>query len=149
MKYASCLVLALIFSIGAVTARSAQPPQPRQPDDSLYVALGGKPGITAIVDTMLNNVADDMRIVHYFASANIANLRHDLIVKFCAISGGPCHYTGLNMVQTHRGLHVTAAAFNAMVEDLQAAMTRLKIPLGTQNRLLARLVPMRNQIIER
>ncbi|HET7370878.1 MAG TPA: group 1 truncated hemoglobin [Gammaproteobacteria bacterium] len=141
MKRINCILLALGLSLCAAAA--AQPH-----DDSLYAALGGKAGITVIVDTMLSNIADDTRIVHYFANVNIAHTRHGLITKFCAISGGPCKYDGLNMADTHRGLHVTAAAFNALVEDLQAAMTKLKIPIATQNRLLAKLAPMRNQIVE-
>ncbi|HET7307479.1 MAG TPA: group 1 truncated hemoglobin [Gammaproteobacteria bacterium] len=138
------LLIALLFLLPAATAFAAGP----QTDDSLYRALGGKAGITAIVNGMLNNVADDVRIVHYFADANIVHAQHGLVTKICALTGGPCHYEGLNMVDTHRGLHITPAAFNALVEDLQAAMAHLKIPLATQNRLLARLVPLRNQIVE-
>ncbi|HET7569211.1 MAG TPA: group 1 truncated hemoglobin [Gammaproteobacteria bacterium] len=144
MKRACNWLIAATFLLGTATSFAAGPAT----DDSLYQALGGKAGITAIVNGMLNNVADDMRIVHYFADANIVNTQHGLVTKLCAVAGGPCHYDGLNMVDVHRGLHITPAAFNALVEDLQAAMTHLKIPLATQNRLLARLVPMRNQIVE-
>lgn len=144
MKRAGNLLIAVMFLLGTGTAFAAG----ARTDNSLYQALGGKAGITAIVNAMLTNVADDMRIVHYFADANIVHVQHGLVTKFCAITGGPCHYDGLNMVDTHRGLHITPAAFNALVEDLQAAMAHLKIPLATQNRLLARLVPMRNEIVE-
>ncbi|HET6656115.1 MAG TPA: group 1 truncated hemoglobin, partial [Gammaproteobacteria bacterium] len=106
MKRINCILLALGLSFCVAAAA-----QPR--DDSLYVALGGEAGITVIVDTMLSNVADDTRIVHFFANTNIAHVRHGLVTKFCAISGGPCTYDGLNMADTHRGLHITAADFNA------------------------------------
>lgn len=140
---ASVIALVIELSGGSAIAANAG-----HVDDSLYRALGGKAGITAIVETTLNKIADDTRIVHYFAGANIAHVHHGLITIFCVVSGGPCTYTGENMVDTHRGLHVTAAAFNAMVEDLQAAMAQLQIPLGAQNRLLAPLAKMRNQIVE-
>lgn len=136
------VVLSLLFCVKAANA-AAHPPA-----DSLYNDLGGKQGITVIVDTMLGVIADDVRIVHYFADSNIRHARHGLIVTFCEISGGPCRYTGESMRNVHRGLHVTAAAFNALVEDLQTAMTKLKVPVTAQNRLLAKLVPMRNDIVE-
>lgn len=138
------VVLACLFSLSPAVAA----PPAGQPDDSLYVALGEKAGISAIVDTTLSHVADDQRIVHYFANTNIVHVRHGLITKLCVVAGGPCHYTGHNMADVHRGLHITAAAFNAMVEDLRAAMTQLKVPLTAQNRLLAQLAPMRNDIVE-
>ncbi len=144
MKLAVSFIIGLSFLMAAATASAARSSR----DGSLYEALGAKPGITAIVDQMLLNIADDTRIVHYFANANIANLRHDLITQFCELSGGPCRYTGLSISDAHRGLDVTAAAFNALVEDLRAAMNHLNIPIGTQNRLLAKLVPMRNRIVE-
>ena len=40
---------------------------------------------------------------------------------------------------THKGLHLTNANFNALVEDLQSAMDKCDIPFATQNRFLARL----------
>jgi hemoglobin len=143
MKSISRLVIALILTSIAALANAGH-----RADGSLYKALGGQAGVTAIVDQMLLNISDDTRIVHYFADANIANLRHGLITQFCDISGGPCHYTGLNVKATHRGLHITAAAFNALVEDLRRAMKHLDIPIAARNRLLAKLVPMRNQIVE-
>lgn len=148
-KRISRIVLALITALVIeLPAGSAIAGNAAHADASLYQALGGKAGITAIVDTLLNNVADDTRIVHYFADVNIRHVHHGLITMFCMVSGGPCTYTGESMADTHRGLHVTAAAYNAMVEDLQAAMAQLKVPLAAQNGLLAQLAAMRNQIVE-
>ena len=52
------------------------------------------------------------------------------------------------MKQAHAGLHITRAAFNALVEDLQAAMDENKVPYAAQNRLLAKLAPMSHDIVE-
>ena len=45
--------------------------------------------------------------------------------QFCQVAGGPCRYTGHSMEATHKGLHLTNANFNALVEDLQSAMDYL------------------------
>lgn len=45
-------------------------------------------------------------------------------------------------------MNVTQAAFNAIVEDMMTAMNNADIGIGTQNRLLARMAALREQIIE-
>ena len=63
------------------------------------------------------------------------------------IANGPCVYTGDSMVQTHAGMNISEAEFNAVVEDLIAAMDTVGVDIGTQNRLLARLATLRPQIV--
>jgi hemoglobin len=115
---------------------------------SLYVSLGEQPGIEQLVDTFLRELAADARIAHHFADTDIARLRQLLAEQICEVSDGPCRYTGESMPEVHRGLGITAADFNALVEDLMAAMDAVELPLGVQNRLLARLAPMQEEIVE-
>jgi hemoglobin len=52
------------------------------------------------------------------------------------------------MAESHKGQNVSRSDFNALVEDLIKAMDSEGIPVPTQNRLLARLAPMRGEVIE-
>lgn len=117
--------------------------------DSLYRQLGGEPGVTRIVEGMLLRIAGDPRIVEHFQDIDIQRLRDKLIEQVCAEAGGPCVYTGDSMEESHKGLALTPSDFNALVENLQAAMTAEGVPIPVQNRLLARLAPMRGQVVER
>jgi hemoglobin len=136
------LVLLLCLLLGACA-------QPSPKDDSLYQQLGGEPGITRIVEGMLLRIAGDHRIVEHFQDIDIQRLRDKLIEQFCLEAGGPCVYTGDSMAQSHKGQGLTPSDFNALVENLQAAMTAEAVPIPAQNRLLARLAPMRGQVIDR
>ncbi|MCH2342429.1 group 1 truncated hemoglobin [Pseudomonas sp. NPDC047963] len=118
-------------------------------DDGLYRQLGGEPGVTRIVEGMLLRIAGDPRIVEHFQDIDIQRLRDKLIEQVCLEAGGPCVYTGDSMEESHKGLALTPSDFNALVENLQAAMTAEGVPIPTQNRLLARLATMRGQVIER
>jgi hemoglobin len=118
-------------------------------DDSLYQALGELPGITAIVDTLLVSTDVDPRIQPFFEGVSHKRLRQKLIEQFCALSGGPCRYTGRSMRESHKGLGINQTAFNALVEDLQAAMDKQHVAYHAQNRLLALLAPMSREIIEK
>lgn len=118
-------------------------------DDSLYQALGERAGIQRIVEGMLLNVAKDRRIVEHFRKVDIERLRDKLVEHLCVDSGGPCRYTGDSMAEAHKGQNLTRSDFNALVENLIAAMDAEKIPVPTQNRLIARLAPMRGEVIEK
>ena len=118
-------------------------------DDGLYRQLGGEPGVTRIVEGMLLRIAGDPRIVEHFQDIDIQRLRDKLIEQVCLEAGGPCVYTGDSMEESHKGLALTPSDFNALVENLQAAMTAEGVPIPAQNRLLARLATMRGQVIER
>jgi len=118
-------------------------------DTTLYQSLGEKEGITRIVDDLLQGVHADPRTHDYFVDVSERRLREKLIEQICQISDGPCQYTGRTMERSHEGLHITRAAFNALVEDLQIAMEKNDIPNRVQNRLLARLAPMVHQIEDR
>lgn len=135
----------LTLSLGLTACASTAPPG----DDSLYRALGGQPGIERIVEGLLINISDNPRIVEHFAETDIDRLNEKLIEQFCVESGGPCEYTGDSMRDSHTGLNLTESDFNALVEDLLDAMRALDVPVTAQNRLLARLAPMRSDIIYR
>lgn len=137
--------LSIIVLLLALSACAQQPPR----DDSLYRALGEQPGIEAVVEGMLLKIAADPRIVHHYEDVDIQRVRDKLVEQFCMEAGGPCTYSGDSMEESHTGLNLTPSDFNALVENLQAAMTEQGIAIPAQNRLLARLAPMRGQIIDR
>ena len=119
----------------------------REPKDALYQALGAQAGIEQLVDTFISNIGHDARIVEQFRDTRISHFRAMLIEHFCALSGGPCEYTGDTMAQVHAGKNISDAQFNALVEDLIDAMESRQIPVSAQNRLLALLAPMHADIV--
>ena len=136
------LLLAVVFGL---VACAQQPPK----DDSLYQDLGQQAGITRIVEGMLLNIAGDPRIVKHFEDIDIVRVRDKLVEQICVEAGGPCTYTGDSMEESHKGQDITPSDFNALVENLQSAMSAQGVAMPAQNRLLARLAPMRAQVIDR
>lgn len=119
-------------------------------DDSLYQDLGQRAGIARIVNNSMAHILADDRIKEKFADSNIDRLKGMLTDYFTMISGGPDDYKGSrNMRVVHKGLHLRGRDFTALVEDLQTGMDEADIPFATQNRLLARLAPMRPQVVTR
>ena len=114
----------------------------------LYEDLGEKPGLTRITEGLLRRALADPRISATFADADMPRLQVLLMAQFCQLAGGPCRYPGRSMAEAHAGLHLRPRHLNALVEDLQDAMTEQGVPFATQNHLLARLVPLQPEVIE-
>ena len=118
-------------------------------DDTLFTEMGGQPGIDRLVEVSIGNYLKDDRIKSTFDESNMERVRAEFKVQFCQVAGGPCTYDGHDMAAAHKGLHLTNADFNAVVEDLQAAMDSCGISFTTQNRFLARLAPYQHQVVTR
>jgi hemoglobin len=114
---------------------------------ALYDRLGGKPAITAVVDDFIGNVAGDARINKRFANANIPRLKQQLVDQICEASGGPCKYTGMSMLDAHRGMNISDGEFTALVEDLIKSLDKFKVPAQEKNELLTALGGMKPQIV--
>jgi hemoglobin len=52
------------------------------------------------------------------------------------------------MKTTHAGMKITNGDFNALVEDLVAALDKFKVPAKEKEELLALLGPMKKDIVE-
>ena len=134
---------ALIFA--ALTLCAA----PAAAQDTLFADMGGQPGIDKIVEASVDAYLADRRISALFDESNMDRVRAEFKVQFCQVAGGACDYKGHDMTAAHKGLHLTNADFNAVVEDLQAAMDKCGVDFTTQNRFLARLAPMQHQVVTR
>lgn len=139
MKKSSMIAVALSMLLFSATVESK--------NDDLYLQLGGTQGIEQIVEDLLFNVADDRRIRHHFIDIDIVRLHEKLSEQICELAGGPCVYSGDDMVKSHTGMGVTRADFNALVEALQLAMDDNQITVSAQNRLLAMLAKMHHEIV--
>jgi hemoglobin len=139
-------VLVLMLSMPPfVSGAGAQVGQTKR---SLYERLGGKEAIAAVVDDFRARVEKDPRIGAKFARSDPERLRVLLIEQICQATGGPCKYTGRTMKQSHVRMGVTSGEFDALVEDLVAALNKFKVGKAEQDELLAALAPMKKDIVE-
>lgn len=131
----------------ARTDGKAVTPGPGKADHALFDLFGGLPGITKLIDTMLAEVGNDLRINLLFADTDMAYLRARLIEQICEASGGPCTYTGLSMEEAHSGQNVTPEEFGYFVEDLNISMNKVGMSPEAQRALLSVLGPMQPDVV--
>lgn len=116
---------------------------------SLYEQIGGETKVAQISDYFIEEIQYDRRILSFFLDSDIDRFREKLSEHICVHIGGPCSYTGDDMVKVHTGMNITEADFNRVVELLINAMNRAEVPHRLQNQVLARFAPMRGDMIYR
>ena len=136
----------LLTALGALKGDIVEGPT------SVYSRLGGNAAITAVIDDFIGKVAADTRINAFFAAAaadpaRLNRLKLNLVNQVGQASGGPEKYSGLDMKTAHKGMKITDAQFNALVEDLQNSLIKFKVESRTKIQLLTVLGGLRADIV--
>ena len=118
------------------------------PNASLYDRLGQRAGIDAVMHTFVVNVGRDPRVNVRFLFTDMDVLQAHLTDQVCSASGGPCAYSGRAMKPLHAPMHVRGAEFDAMAEDMIAALKANGVPERESKELLAIVGSTRDDIVE-
>lgn len=148
------LAVALVAALAGCATMATEPPPTlyerlRITDDN-RVPVAGRSAISLIVDDFVANVVADNRINTRFKAlppAGVARLKANLADQICQAAGGPCSYLGRDMKETHKGMKVTEAQWNATVEALVKALDKRKVPEAEKGELLGLLSPMKKDIV--
>jgi len=154
----------LIFALAAAAALQSVPPgeDPVEPyvqsnanagatpfsGTAMLRAFHGKAGIARIADGFVDRNIHDKRVAEIFEKQDIVRLRRALKEQLCYILGGGCAYTGRTMKEAHKNLGIQTADMGVVVENLQAAMRAEGVSFFAQNRLLAKLAPMKRDTVK-
>ncbi len=116
--------------------------------DTLFERLGGMPGVTRIVDDLIEHAASDPATRRSFDRVNLQNLKRSVVEQFCWRTGGPCQYTGDDMRTVHQGLAISEAEFYSFVQLLRDAADRAKVGEGPKNELLHIFAPLKRDVVK-
>jgi len=127
--------------------------QAGQTEKSLYDRLGGQPAVQAVASGLVDRILKDDRVNKWFAHAasspeNTKVYKEKLAAFICKSTGGPCNYTGLDMVAAHKGKGVTSDAFNAVAEDLSAQLDQLKVPAKEKGEVMTLIGSLKPSIVQ-
>ena len=140
--------LALSLSL-ATLASSAQEGQMKK---SLYERLGGYNAVAAVVDDFVGRLVADKQFERFFAGHSTDSkkrIRQHIVDQFCAAAGGPCIYTGRTMKDSHVGLNISEADWDAAAKHLVATLDKFKVPEPEKNELLAFVTSLKADIVEK
>jgi hemoglobin len=121
---------------------------------TLFERLGGKPGITNIVDDTVENHMNNPGVSARFLPFKDKPEQFDLIRQhtidfFCAGSGGPVTYSGKDMVKTHTGMNISPAEYMHVMDDIFAALDKNSIDEDSKKDVLAILWSLKGMIVSK
>lgn len=124
---------------------------PEQP--SLYDRLGGVYNIATVVDDLIDRIMPDPRLnanprvdeAHHRVSA--AGFKYLVTEQVCWAAGGPQQYTGRSMRDSHEHLLITAAEWDAFLDDFQQTLDKFGVPPAEQAELKAIVASTRADIV--
>jgi hemoglobin len=119
------------------------------PEQTLFNRIGGQAVVNKIANEFTRNIARDTRILPYFKGSSVSRFKSQFAVHLCSVTDGPCQYKGDTMQRVHDGMNITEGDFNHTVKLLWDALAASGLTVGQQNEVIARLAPMRKDIIYR
>lgn len=134
----------MVAIVGGSLLGCASTPEPK----TLYDRLGGQPAVAAVVDDFVANIAADPVINQRFARTDIPKLKRLLNEQICEATGGGCKYTGRNMRESHRGMRISTAEFNAMGADMMMTLEKFNVPPREKDEVMALLGSMGPEIVD-
>jgi hemoglobin len=137
------LIAAAALALLAAGCAKQQP----APGSSLYDRLGQKPGIAVVVDDFVANIAGDNRINQRFAKTDIPKLKVQFVNQICEAAGGPCKYTGKDMVTAHKGMNISVAEFNATGEAMLKSLRKHRVAQADIDSVMKVLGSMQGDIV--
>ena len=117
--------------------------------DTLYERLGGEKSVAQFVSETVDQSATDPLIKRAFDRVDLKKLKVKIAEQICALTGGPCTYSGDSMKLAHQGMDITEAEFYGFVETLREALHRANVSEGTKNELLRILAPMKRDVVSK
>jgi hemoglobin len=147
-RWTPLLALLVACASGSEASRPSGSTASSAGGPSLYDRLGRRPGIDVVMHTFVGNIGRDKRVNVRFMFVDMDVLQAHLTDQICAASGGPCTYAGRAMKPLHAPMHVRAAEFDALGEDLVAALKTHAVPERERKELLAIIVSTRADIVE-
>jgi len=110
---------------------------------TLYERLGGVYAIAAVVDDFVNRIMDDPRLnanpkvneAHHRVSR--AGFKYLVAEQVCQATGGPQHYTGKSMYDSHAHLEITEQEWQAFLDDFKQTLDKFNVPAAEQAELFA------------
>ena len=118
---------------------------------TLWDRLGGEKGVSKVVDDFVALAAPDPKVDFFRGGkykVNVPDLKKKLIELISAVSGGPLKYTGKSMKESHAGMGITNAQFDAIAKDLADALKKNGVKLEDANAVLDVVEGTRKDIVE-
>lgn len=122
-------------------------------DQTLYERLGGVNAIAMVVDLLSDEIVKNAKLnvnpalKEWNQSGQLAGLKFMRTLWLCQAAGGPFQYTGKEMGEAHKDLHIKPEEFDEVGVEIARALDHFKVPEREKQEVLAAIVSRKTQVV--
>src|SRR3989304_10259527 len=122
------------------------------PEQSLYERLGGVNAIAMVVDRFSDQIIANPKLnlnpslKEWNTRDQLQGLKFMRTLWICQAAGGPFQYTGKDMHEAHKDLHITPGEFDEVGVEIAGALDHFGVPEREKQELLASVVAHKTEL---
>ena len=122
-------------------------------EQSLYERLGGVNAIATVVDRFSDEIVKNPKLnvnpqlKQWNGSGQLPGLKFMRTLWLCQAAGGPFDYTGKDLGEAHKDLHITPEEFDEVGVEIAAALDHVGVPKREKQEVLAAIVARKTEVI--
>jgi len=118
-----------------------------EPPRSLFVRLGGEPGLARLIDLQYQRLLADDYLSEYFMGVDVDRLKSGQLAFLRKVFGDNAEYRGVSLRDAHHGQLVTELAFDQFVDMFVASAGEMGVDDTGQTEVRAALKSLRASVI--
>jgi len=122
-------------------------------EQSLYERLGGVNAIAMVVDRFSDEIVKNPklnlnpRLKEWNGSDQWPGLKFMRTLWLCQAAGGPFQYTGKELGEAHKDLHITPEEFDEVGAEIASALDHFGVPEREKQEVLAAIVARKTEVV--
>jgi hemoglobin len=122
-------------------------------EQSLYERLGGVNAIAMVVDRFSDQIVKNPRLnvnpalKEWNESGQLPGLKFMRTLWLCQAAGGPFDYTGKELGEAHKDLHLTSEEFDEVGAEIASALDHFNVPEREKQEVLSAIVAQKTDVI--
>ena len=122
-------------------------------NQTLYERLGGVNAIAMVVDRFSDEIVRNAKLninpalSEWNKTDQLAGLKFMRTLWLCQAAGGPFQYTGKEMGEAHKDLHIRSGEFDEVGVEIARALDHFKVPEREKQEVLAAIVSKKAEVV--
>ena len=123
------------------------------PERTLYERLGGVDAIALVVDRFSDQIVTNPKLnvnpalKEWNKKGNLPSLKFLRTLWICAATGAPFCYTGRELGEAHKDLHITSEEFDEVGAEIGRALDYFNVPEPEKQEVLSAIVARKAEVI--
>ncbi len=122
-------------------------------EQSLYERLGGANAVAMVVDRFSDEIVTNPKLnvnpalKEWNGTGQLPGLKFMRTLWICEVTGGPFRYTGKEMGDAHKDLHITSEEFDEVGVEIANALDHFNVPDREKQEVLAAIVARKTEVV--